>query len=287
MLYLTARYYAAFTLLGYGFAKVMGAQFTVLDSELAKPMGDVSGFWLTWYYFGYSPVYASVVAWVQIVGAALLGFRRTALVGMVLLLPVMVNIICIDLWVVRFPLESGALRNAFFVLVALLVALSFHASDLYRFFQRNRGDLAVLETRRVWTGSASAVLILAMIAYTAHEGYWLANVNNRAPTSIDGAWEVQDRHDAGIPAWIYFEYNRAYMVVFRFADGRTETHDFRVDDASKTLQIGNDWLTPGTDTFEGTWSRANDMMTVRGKWRRTTSVELLLKRKPMQIRDHR
>jgi uncharacterized membrane protein YphA (DoxX/SURF4 family) len=125
LLYLIARYYAAFTLLGYGFAKVMGAQFTILDSELAKPMGDVSGFWLTWYYFSYSAVYASVVAWVQIVGAALLGFRRTALVGVLLLLPVMVNIVCIDLWVVKFPLESGALRNAFFALFALLVVLSF------------------------------------------------------------------------------------------------------------------------------------------------------------------
>ena len=25
---------------------------SVLDSEVTKPMGDVSGFWLTWYYFG-------------------------------------------------------------------------------------------------------------------------------------------------------------------------------------------------------------------------------------------
>ena len=49
VLYLVARYYAAFTLLLYGFAKVMGAQFTVLDSQLATPLGDVSGFWLTWY----------------------------------------------------------------------------------------------------------------------------------------------------------------------------------------------------------------------------------------------
>lgn len=286
-LYLAARYYAAFTLLGYGFAKLMGAQFTVLDSELAKPMGDVSGFWLTWYYFGYSAVYASVVAWVQIVGAALLGFRRTALVGVLLLLPVMVNIVCIDLWVVRFPLESGALRNAFLVLVALLLALSFHASDIYQFLRQKRNDLALLESRSAWTGTASAVLILAMFAYTAHEGYWLANVNNRAPTSIDGAWQVQGPHDADVPAWIYFEYNRAYMAVFRFADGRSETHDFRVDDASKTLQIGQEWLIPGADIFRGTWTRSDDMIKVMGVWEGTIPVSLSLKRKPMQIMDHR
>jgi hypothetical protein len=38
----------------YGFAKLNGSQFAVLDSEMTKPLGQVSGFWLTWYYFGYS-----------------------------------------------------------------------------------------------------------------------------------------------------------------------------------------------------------------------------------------
>jgi hypothetical protein len=99
LVYLLAHYYAAFTLLRYGFAKVIGAQFTILDSALPKPMGDVSGFWLTWYCFGYSLVYASLVAWSQILGAVLLGFRRTALMGALLLLPIMVNIVFIDIWV--------------------------------------------------------------------------------------------------------------------------------------------------------------------------------------------
>ncbi|MDZ7631178.1 MAG: hypothetical protein U5K74_07480 [Gemmatimonadaceae bacterium] len=36
----------------YGFAKLNGSQFTVLDSELARPMGEVRGFWLVWYFFG-------------------------------------------------------------------------------------------------------------------------------------------------------------------------------------------------------------------------------------------
>ena len=43
------RWFAALILIVYGFAKLNGSQFTVLDSELDKPMGTVSGFWLTWY----------------------------------------------------------------------------------------------------------------------------------------------------------------------------------------------------------------------------------------------
>ena len=45
-----ARWPAAGLLMVYGFAKLNGSQFTVLDSELTKPMGQVSGFLLTWYY---------------------------------------------------------------------------------------------------------------------------------------------------------------------------------------------------------------------------------------------
>jgi hypothetical protein len=62
-LYIIARYSAAFAILFYGFAKLNGSQFTVLGSELDKPMGQVSGFWLTWYYFGYSRIYGDLIAW--------------------------------------------------------------------------------------------------------------------------------------------------------------------------------------------------------------------------------
>ena len=125
------------------------------------------------------------------------------------------------------------------------------------------------------------------MAYTAHDGYWLANVNNRAPTSIDGAWEVEGPHNAPIPASIYFEYNRAYLAVFSFADGRTETHDFRVDDASRTLEVGQEWLVPGEDVFKGTWDRTGDTMTIRGEWKGKGQAQLLLRRKQMRIKDHR
>lgn len=288
MVYLAARYYAAYTLLGYGFAKVMGAQFTVLDSQLAKPMGDVSGFWLTWYYFGYSAPYASLVAWAQITGAVLLCFRRTALAGALLLLPVMVNIVGIDVWVIRFPFDSGALRNAVYVLLALLLVVVFHARDLLRLLTVRRDDLVLL-TKMPRLGFVVALLVTAgMVAYTAHEADWLANVNNRDPTPIDGAWHVTVArpNDVATPEWIYFEYNRAYMVVFGFPNGTTETHDFRVDPEAKTLKIAGEWLTAGSEVFDGHWDRNGDKMTLSGVWHNTAPIRMTLERKQMPVKDH-
>jgi hypothetical protein len=160
-LYLALRYYVAFTLLRYGFAKVMGAQFTVLDSQLDAPMGRVSGFWLTWYYFGYSPVYSAMVAWVQIAGALLVCFRRTALIGVFALLPVMVNIVAIDLWVIGWRWDEGALRNAVYVLIALLLILAFHAREIVDFFWR-QGEAFFSPGR--WTRLAIAAQILVVCA---------------------------------------------------------------------------------------------------------------------------
>lgn len=287
-LYLALRYYAAFTLLGYGFAKVMGAQFTVLDSQLAKPMADVSGFWLTWYYFGYSPVYSAIVAFTQIAGAVLLCFRRTALLGALVLLPVMVNIVCVDIWVIRWRLDSEALRNAVYVLLALLGILAFHLGDIRRFLLRRRDDLALLTKRHSWVLALQVAVVAGTLAYTAHEGYWLANVNNRAPTPIDGAWHVSQiqPETADMPDWIYFEYNRAFMTVFHYPNGRSELHDFRVDVKDDKLIIGTRWLTAGSDVFKGTWDRKGDIMTLQGAWGDNTRVTMKLERKHMPVKDH-
>ncbi|PJJ02971.1 hypothetical protein BX264_3338 [Streptomyces sp. 2333.5] len=94
--YRLCRYFSAAVLLFYGFAKINGAQFTVLDSELDKPMGKVSGFWLTWHHFGFSPVFGTVIAVGQIVLALLLCWRRTTLLASCIGLGMMTVILLID-----------------------------------------------------------------------------------------------------------------------------------------------------------------------------------------------
>jgi hypothetical protein len=288
ILYLIVRYYAAFTLLGYSFAKIMGAQFTVLDSELAKPMGEVSAFWLTWYYFGYSAIYSNFIAIAQIGGAVLLCFRRTALVGALVLLPVAANIVAIDIWVIGFSLSDGALLVAIFVLVALLGIIAFHLKDLYAFFVQRRDDLALLAHVRPWILVAQVAIVAGMVGYSAHRAYWVANVNNRAPTPIDGAWHVThvDPRTRELPEWIYFEYNRAFLTVFTYPNGPSEYHDFRVNQSERTVTISQQWGSPGSDIFKGEWKRNGDTLGLAGLWRNRIVVNITLQRKRMPIKDH-
>ena len=287
-LYSGARCYAAFILLRYGFAKVMGAQFTVLDSELAKPMGEVSGFWLTWYYFGVSPFYGAFVAGAQIAGALLLCFRRTAFIGALILLPVMVNIVGIDRWVVGWDFDADPLRIALYVLFALLVVLAFHAKDLSVFFLQRREDFALFPRLKLWPLAANLLLVAGVLLYTAHHAYYMANENNRSPTPIDGAWHLVQVEPArtGLPEWIYFEYNRAYMVVLKYPDGRTTMHDFRINPHDQSIHMAQEWLTPGSDVFSGKWTRAGDRLVINGTWGLTPPVTMTLQRKQMPVKDH-
>lgn len=92
------RYFCAFMLYMYGVSKLLHFQFNV--TELAsRPIGSLNGYQLTWFYFGYSRVYASILGLTQVTGATLLLFRKTTLLAAAMMLPVMGNILLINVFI--------------------------------------------------------------------------------------------------------------------------------------------------------------------------------------------
>jgi hypothetical protein len=226
----------------YGFAKLNGSQFTVLDSEVTKPMGQVSGFWLTWYFFGYSSIYGSLIALVQIAGAILLAWPRTALLGALLLVPIFVNIVLIDVF---FGVDLGATIVACVISACLMAVIAPHAGRLKA--------VVLLDPIRHRTGlrlAAVAVILVGAFGFT----WWIANYNNRRPTPIDGVWSAMPEPADGDarPRWqqVFFERNRAYWVTFRAADGTDERHHFEVDDQG-VVRIWQTWLSKGALIMQG------------------------------------
>ena len=223
----------------YGFAKVNESQFTVLDSEVTKPMGEVSGFWLTWYYFGYSSAYGNLIALGQIGGGVLLAWPRTALIGALVLVPMFANIILIDVF---FGIGISPTVVALVVLGCLAAVIAPHARRL-----RAVMLLEVVDRR---SGLRAAALLLMLIGAGGFT-WWVANYNNMLPTEIDGTWAVVSDHSAAVP-WrqVFFERNRAYWVTFRSADGKDEIHHFEVDDKG-VVRVWQTWLRKGDLLMEG------------------------------------
>jgi len=279
-LYTFCRWFVAVVLVTYGFAKIMGSQFTILESWLDTPMGEVPGFWLTWYYFGYSPIYGNLIAVLQILGGLLLTFHRTTLLGAALLFGIMSNIVLVDIF---YGVDLGGLGSAVVMWVCLAFILFQHRAELIELFWAagNRVYARRAPRRRsVPAAVAGRVLLLALPAAFA---YYVANYVNRLPTPLDGVWRVVEATGADgveLPTDVYFERNRAFMAVFRYGDRWSRDHHFEVDADAGRLQIWERWLSRGPILFDGTYQFAGDgRLAVSGVMGEASdSVHLVLER---------
>ena len=93
------RYFCAFMLYMYGISKLVHLQFNMQSQLAQQAVGSLTGYQLTWFYFGFSRVYASILGLTQVVGATLLLFRRTTLLGALAMFPVMANILLINMFI--------------------------------------------------------------------------------------------------------------------------------------------------------------------------------------------
>ncbi|RYY67505.1 MAG: hypothetical protein EOO13_14490, partial [Chitinophagaceae bacterium] len=112
------RYGIAFNLAIFGWRKIFGLQFVVDDRIASLPMNQQSGEWLTWYYFGYSPVFGTFLALFQIAGAYLLLFPKTFFPAAISLLVFMLNLTFIN---ICYHMNMGALVQS----VLLTIGLAF------------------------------------------------------------------------------------------------------------------------------------------------------------------
>jgi len=97
-----------------------GVQFTLSPDIARRPVGSLSGYQLTWYYYSYSHVYASILGLTQLGGGVLLLFRKTALLGAAVMTPVMANILMINLF---FQIAFGAECMAAFIFASMVSLL--------------------------------------------------------------------------------------------------------------------------------------------------------------------
>lgn len=114
------RYWLAFTLLQYGFAKLVGGQFPPPGpGRLDERVGEMSPMGMLWTFMGASSAYTKFGGLAELVPGLLLLWRRTAALGALCAIAVMTNVVvlnfCYDVPVKLFSLEL--------LVAAVLVAL--------------------------------------------------------------------------------------------------------------------------------------------------------------------
>jgi hypothetical protein len=161
------RYLSAWLLFTYGMSKLAGVQFALPPAIAQRPIGSLSGFQLTWYYYSYSHVYATILGLTQVAGGALLLFRTTALLGAAIMAPVMANILMINLF---FHIAVGAECAATFIFASMLALLWRERSALVGLFWNQQAP--ELASSRIFHRSIAALIVLVVIALFSLV-YWL------------------------------------------------------------------------------------------------------------------
>ncbi len=115
-------------ILSYAFAKILGTQFISQPSIYDRPIGQLSGFELTWFYYGYSYWYGLFIAGSQIIASLLLFFKKTTRIGAVVFLAIIGNIVAVDF---AYNIDGAKGMAVLLTVMALFILLS----DFQAFFK--------------------------------------------------------------------------------------------------------------------------------------------------------
>jgi hypothetical protein len=122
------------TLILYGLAKVLVLQFGELDLlTLENKMGSYTGMSFLWRFMSYSPFYAQVTGWVEIIGGLLLLFRSTTFLGATISLVAMINVVVIDI-----GYDVSVKMFAIHLLLMVVILVGYNIQRLVQFFVFNK-----------------------------------------------------------------------------------------------------------------------------------------------------
>jgi hypothetical protein len=161
----------------YALSKLLGGQFYMkekLPAEIANTtLGEASGFSLAWTFMGHSYFYIMFVGIAQLIGAWFLLWNKTKLIGVLILLPIMVNIIVFD---IIFLDVYPALANAIIVLLMLFLILFFNreiVKDTVIKLTNFQSKPSVSIKKRLITFGITILFIVLIFSFDSFIEYWL------------------------------------------------------------------------------------------------------------------
>jgi hypothetical protein len=160
------RYYAAFTMLTYGFVKVYKLQFPSPSlGRLIQPYGNSSPMGLAWTFMGYSKGYNYFTGIAEVLSGVLLLFRRTSVAGAVLTLIVMGNVMAMNYC---FDIPVKLLSSMVVIMALFLLAKDSHR--ILNFFFLNKatepGKTFAPPVKKRWLRITLLSFKILLVGYT-------------------------------------------------------------------------------------------------------------------------
>jgi hypothetical protein len=137
------RYLLGITMIPYALSKILGTQFIVTGFTLTQiqSLENVPGTTLAWAFLGKAVWFQIFLGFVELIPSLLLLFRKTTLLGAVLMFPVTLNVLFINYALDRWPatkvMSSGLFTLNVFILIfeweKIIAAFKVVISQLYQF----------------------------------------------------------------------------------------------------------------------------------------------------------
>jgi hypothetical protein len=176
------RYIIALDLVVFGFEKSFGLQFVVPLGMLDDPFSAIPREMLMWAFYGHFRAMVITIACIEIGGSLLLLFRRTRLLGAIILLPLLLNIVLLDYLYLDVVVQAYVTLETLAVLYLILL----EQDRLAEFFFRTKSNLPEFNFRSniIKNGIRLSVIIIPLLL---HAGY---NLPKDTP-QITGKYEVK------------------------------------------------------------------------------------------------
>ncbi len=161
------RYGVAFDLASFGWEKICHLQLVMPVSKLDLPYRDFSPSDLFWYFFSHSYLFGCIIAGFQIAGAMLLLFSRTRLVGVFILLPVLANILLMDIF---YQIGDSVVVHASIMMLGALYFLFIEFNRLKEFFFAAKDQLPALNLSKYYKIAIRLSIIYIPVLFIAMHG---------------------------------------------------------------------------------------------------------------------
>lgn len=206
------RYFIAYQMFTYAFAKILKSQFDLgLSSTIDESITSFNGFMLTWYYYGYSRTYGLIIASTQIISALLLLFRKTERVGVVLFLSFMINILLVNYF---YEIDGAKPMSVSLTIMGVFLLLSDWSAFKNYFFKANLKENLVPKTipEKVKKLYWLKFLIIPLIVFFAYK--FIADIKKDflVKNELFGVWEITRKNTKNKIDKLYFDYDNRIKV---------------------------------------------------------------------------
>jgi hypothetical protein len=155
------RYILGLWMLTYAITKILRTQFVVLPFAIwQRPLESLSGKNIAWAFLGYSPWFQILLGFLEFIPSLLLLFRRTTLLGAILLLPMTLNVFLInhalDLW-------DATKQISLILLVLNFLVLAFYWKTIRLIFSKVL-QLSI-SFKKVWVEAILNLMIISFVVY--------------------------------------------------------------------------------------------------------------------------